>query len=209
MSAAVRRVLDPPEDSPGVQAVLDATRLRLELRSWQGADQVVAGVAVEPAGTYALLASFVRDEVVQSRGLSTGPVEHLVDELMRLIPPAPDDPRHPGPPTPLLLDDLLLLRDLVRQGDEDLAAAAVADFGLTGVPGWVRDLATLTGGVTTSLTRPSAPPAILHTCTATAAGWLRMSTDAEGFVRATPLTHRELREGLLDAAMLALLDSAA
>jgi hypothetical protein len=142
-------------------------------------------------------------------GCRPGPAECLVDELERLVPDAGEQPRHDGPSDAVAFADLFTLRDLLRSDEEALLAQAVCDLGLPAVPGWVRDLASTTGGLTISVQHPAGDPHHITSAMATASGWMMLLGCADETVRGVPAPATVVRDSLLDAAVRAASASAA
>ncbi|WP_018157836.1 hypothetical protein [Demetria terragena] len=123
VTSVVHRAIDPASNDPTVLELCNSPGPRILLTSWQGPDRVAAVASVSPSGEYALLATFIHNDVVRAHGLSTGPVEFMIDELLRMVPGAGAKPRDSQvDPTAPLAQATGGMTMTVRHGSGDPAA---------------------------------------------------------------------------------------
>jgi hypothetical protein len=155
---------------------------RAVVASWGSHGRSAAGVAralvvdagAGPAGT----------TLVPGVELSAVPVEHLVTELVRLVPPdGPLVPSEPPPPVVVPLEQALVLAAALRDGDDALVDAVKADRGWAELPELPRALADgVRAHVTTSVRVAGRPGVVVRRWLQTSTGWVQLALDGDRVV---------------------------
>jgi hypothetical protein len=119
--------------------------------------------------------------------LSVMPLGRVVDEVMRLVPPEPDDVTAVLEPMELPTAVALALCAALRRGDQEMIDAICSDFDLAGPPAVIRSLTeALRGNLTITMRSSAIPGPGAATWLLGSSGWVQVAVTAAGTIAHTP-----------------------
>jgi hypothetical protein len=122
----------------------------------------------------------------------------LLDEVMRLVPPTPDEAS--GVPELIPEEFSIALVRAVRAGDMGLVGPILGDLGLTEVPPAVADLiAEIDGHLLVSVTSRSDSSVSVGSWLKGRRGWIEIARTSTGHIRHVPAGRADVRDLLLSS----------
>ena len=130
--------------------------------------------------------------------ISVYPIGSLLDEVMRLVPPTPDEAS--GVPELIPEEFSIALVRAVRAGDMGLVGPILGDLGLTEVPPAVADLiAEIDGHLLVSVTSRSDSSVSVGSWLKGRRGWIEIARTSTGHIRHVPAGRADVRDLLLSS----------